>query len=129
MHYTPLNASRSYILDQALATEILVMPKRSNSQLKVDFSKWCQYHQSRGHSTKECDVLKDKIEDLIKLGHLKDLFTSLILIDLITIANMIKIKEETRIENVTITHRPRSKEASPKKKRRNPSTNLNTLLT
>ena len=71
-HYTPLNVSRSHILDQALATEILVMPKRVNTLDKDNFSKFCLYHCHQGHSTGECSVLKDKIEGLIKMGHPKD---------------------------------------------------------
>ena len=71
-HYTPLNVSRSHILDQALAIETLVMSKRANTPPKVGFSMRCWYHQNRGYSIEECGVLKDKIEYLIKLGHLKD---------------------------------------------------------
>ncbi|KAG5083121.1 hypothetical protein JHK82_053291 [Glycine max] len=48
------------------------MPKRPNTPPKVDFSKHCRYLRNRGHLIEECSVLKDKIEDLIKLGHLKD---------------------------------------------------------
>ncbi|KAG4924777.1 hypothetical protein JHK87_050317 [Glycine soja] len=40
-HYTPLNVSRSHILDQALAIETLVMSKRANTPPKVGFSKRC----------------------------------------------------------------------------------------
>ncbi|KAG4924625.1 hypothetical protein JHK87_050165 [Glycine soja] len=65
---TPHSASKSHILDQALATEILAMPKRANTPPKANFSKLYRYHPNRGHSTKECSILKDKIEDLIKVG-------------------------------------------------------------
>ncbi|KAG5099245.1 hypothetical protein JHK82_044297 [Glycine max] len=70
-HYTPLTASRPHIMNQALAVDILTIPKRANTPPKADYSKRCRYHRNHGHSTKECSVLKDKIEDLIKLGHLK----------------------------------------------------------
>ncbi|XP_027368320.1 uncharacterized protein LOC113874282 [Abrus precatorius] len=70
--YTTLNTNRSRVLDQALATEILRMPKRANTPPRADKSKSCRYHQNRGHTTKECTTLKDKIEELIKEGYLKD---------------------------------------------------------
>lgn len=40
-HYTPLNVSRSHILDQALAIKTLVMSKRANTPPKVGFSMRC----------------------------------------------------------------------------------------
>ncbi|XP_020216879.1 uncharacterized protein LOC109800511 [Cajanus cajan] len=61
--YTPLNTSRAKVLEQALASEILVMPKRE---------KTCRFHRNRGHTTEECSALKDKLEDLIKQGHLRN---------------------------------------------------------
>ena len=75
----PLSTSKSHILDQGLAIEILAMPKRANTLPKVDFSKRCWYHRNRGHLTKECSILKDKVENLIKLGYLWILSTSSIL--------------------------------------------------
>ena len=69
-HYTPFSVSRFHILDQALAINILAMLKGANTPPKADFSKHCQYQWNWGHS----GVLKDKIEDIIKLGHLKDFF-------------------------------------------------------
>ena len=35
-----------------------------------DTSKGCAYHKDVGHMTEECRQRKDKIENLIKLGHL-----------------------------------------------------------
>ncbi|XP_027332490.1 uncharacterized protein LOC113847525 [Abrus precatorius] len=66
----PTNWSK--VLDQALATEILRMLRRANTSLRADKSKYCRYHQNRGHTTEECTTLKHKIEELIKEGHLKD---------------------------------------------------------
>jgi len=34
-------------------------------------SKYCRYHRNNGHTTKECETLRDKIEELICAGHLK----------------------------------------------------------
>ncbi|XP_020225175.1 uncharacterized protein LOC109807057 [Cajanus cajan] len=71
-HYTPLNASRAAVLEQALASEVLVVPKRASTPPRADTNKSCRYHRNRGHSTEECTTLKDKIEDLIKQGELRN---------------------------------------------------------
>ncbi|XP_020229088.1 uncharacterized protein LOC109810116 [Cajanus cajan] len=68
--YTPLNTSRSVVLEQALASEVLTIPKGASTPPRADTSKSCRYHRNRGHSTDECAALKDKIEDLIKQGKL-----------------------------------------------------------
>ncbi|XP_027357176.1 uncharacterized protein LOC113866547 [Abrus precatorius] len=47
------------------------MPRRANTPPWADKSKSCRYHRNRGHTTEECTTLKDKIEDLIKDGHLR----------------------------------------------------------
>ncbi|XP_027343033.1 uncharacterized protein LOC113855601 [Abrus precatorius] len=70
--YTTLNTNRSRVLDQALATEILRMPRRANTPPRADKSKSCRYHQNRGHTTEKCTALRDKIEKLIKDRYLKD---------------------------------------------------------
>ncbi|XP_020240629.1 uncharacterized protein LOC109819334 [Cajanus cajan] len=70
--YTPLNASRAKVLEQALSSEILIIPKRANTPPRADKAKACRFHRNRGHSTEECSALKDKLEDLIKQGHLKN---------------------------------------------------------
>ncbi|XP_027351177.1 uncharacterized protein LOC113862287 [Abrus precatorius] len=70
--YTTLNTNRSRVLDQALVTEILTMPKRANTPPRANKSKSCRYHRNRGHTTEECMALRDQIEDLIKDRHLQD---------------------------------------------------------
>ncbi|XP_020209555.1 uncharacterized protein LOC109794523 [Cajanus cajan] len=52
--YTPLNASRAKVLEQALASEILVIPKRANTPPRDDKAKTCRFHRNRGNSTEEC---------------------------------------------------------------------------
>lgn len=70
--YTPFTTYRSYIMDRALAINILTMPKRANTPPKANYSKCCIYRRNCGHSMEECSALKDKIEELVKLNHLKE---------------------------------------------------------
>ncbi|KAG5001273.1 hypothetical protein JHK87_022345 [Glycine soja] len=70
--YILVTASRSRIMDQALVVNILTMPKRTNTPPKADYSKRCRCHCNCDHLTEECNALKDKIYELIKLGHLKE---------------------------------------------------------
>ncbi|XP_020215687.1 uncharacterized protein LOC109799523 [Cajanus cajan] len=72
-HYTPLNDRRSAVLDQALASEVLAVPKRASTPPRADTTKSCKYHRNRGHSTEGCAALKDKIEELIEQGQLQRL--------------------------------------------------------
>ena len=69
--YTPLNADRSKILQEALSVELIPPPRRALSPENADRSKRCRYHKNTGHSTEECQALKDKIEELIQAGHLR----------------------------------------------------------
>ena len=41
-------------------------PSRRNQNL------YCTYHQDKGHTIKQCRSLKDHLEQLVKLGHLKE---------------------------------------------------------
>lgn len=59
-YYISLNASRSRILEQGLATKVLAMPKCANTPLRVDPSKHCQYQRNKGHSTEKCPTLKTR---------------------------------------------------------------------
>ena len=61
-------------MDQALALNILTMPRRSNTPPKVDYIEHYRYYHNRGHSTEECNAFEDKIEEFIKLDHLNDFF-------------------------------------------------------
>ncbi|XP_020222112.1 uncharacterized protein LOC109804693 [Cajanus cajan] len=72
MQYTPLNASRAKVLEQALATEVLVVPRRAMTPPRADKTKTCQFHRNRGHTTEECSALRDRIGDLVKAGHLQN---------------------------------------------------------
>lgn len=41
-------------------------PTRRNQSL------YCSYHREKGHTTKQCHVLMDHLEQLVKLGHFKE---------------------------------------------------------
>ena len=71
-YYNPLNASKSRILEQALATEVLAVSKCANTPPRDHPSKHCWYHRNKGCLTEECMTLKDKIEDFNKKRCLKD---------------------------------------------------------
>ena len=51
--------------------ELILPPRRALSPDNVGRSKKCRYHKNTGHSTEECQELKDKIEELIQAGHLR----------------------------------------------------------
>ena len=41
-------------------------PSRRNQNL------YCTYHQDKGHTTEQCQVLKDHLGQLVKVGYLKE---------------------------------------------------------
>jgi len=69
-YYTPLNANRGRILEEALSADLIPSLQKLPTPRNADTSKHCRYHQNYGHSTDECWALKDKIEELIQVGHL-----------------------------------------------------------
>ncbi|CAJ2666766.1 unnamed protein product, partial [Trifolium pratense] len=71
--FTPLNASKVYVLNEILASGLAnLLPKRANNiPLGLNDNAWCAYHRCRGHSTEKCFRLRDLIEELIKSGHLR----------------------------------------------------------
>jgi len=68
--YTPLNTNRTRILQEAMAAEIIPPPRKTRTPERTDHNKHCEYHKNRGHHTKECIGLKDRIEELIQVGQL-----------------------------------------------------------
>ncbi|XP_014497027.1 uncharacterized protein LOC106758609 [Vigna radiata var. radiata] len=69
--YTPLNAPRARILQEALSTQVMRTPQKRPTPPGADSSKHCLYHENMGHDTEDCLTLKDRIEELIQAGHLK----------------------------------------------------------
>ncbi|XP_068461731.1 uncharacterized protein [Phaseolus vulgaris] len=69
--YTPLNANRARVLQEAMATEIIPPLRKARTPERADHTKHCEYHKNHGHHTEECIGLKDRIEELIQAGQLK----------------------------------------------------------
>ncbi|XP_017413241.1 uncharacterized protein LOC108324825 [Vigna angularis] len=69
--YTPLNAPRARILEEALSVDLLPPLRPFLSSKKADGTKHCTYHLNIGHITEDCTVLRDKVEELIRAGHLR----------------------------------------------------------
>jgi len=70
-HYTPITTRRSQILEEALNVDLILPHKRTPTPPNADQNRYCQYHRNFDHTTEECVTLKDKIEELIQAGHLK----------------------------------------------------------
>jgi len=69
--YTPLAVPRARILQEAFSVESLPASRKKPPPPDADGSKHCQYHRTIGHTTEECHTLRNKIEELIRQGHLK----------------------------------------------------------
>ena len=46
--------------------------KMGGDPAKRNQNLYCTYHREKGHTTEQCRVLKDHLEQLIKAGHLKE---------------------------------------------------------
>ncbi|XP_020205456.1 uncharacterized protein LOC109790643 [Cajanus cajan] len=68
--YTPLNAPRVHILEEASNNNLLALPPPGHTPNNADKSKHYRYHRNYGHTTYECRTLRDRIEELIQAGHL-----------------------------------------------------------
>jgi len=65
--YTPLIEK---IFGRSFEVELILQQMRASSPGNADRSWKCQYHQNSEHTTEECREFKDKIEELIQVGHL-----------------------------------------------------------
>lgn len=66
--YTPLNAPRAQILQEALSADLIPPLKKRPTPPGADDNKHYLYHQNLGHTTEECVTLRDMIEELIRAG-------------------------------------------------------------
>lgn len=59
---------RAHVLEEVCSTKLLAFPaKGKNKNYSSDKTKHCRYHYNYNH--KDYVVLKDKIEELIRVGH------------------------------------------------------------
>ncbi|XP_014506155.1 uncharacterized protein LOC106765899 [Vigna radiata var. radiata] len=58
------------VLEEALRADLLTVVQIPTPR-GADESKYCRYHQNRGHTTEDCHTLKDKLESLVQAGHLQ----------------------------------------------------------
>ncbi|XP_047179064.1 uncharacterized protein LOC124845914 [Vigna umbellata] len=68
--YTPLNMPRSRVLEEALSADLIRL-RPSRLSTTANGTKHCTYHLNIGHTTEDCTVLRDKVEELIRAGHLR----------------------------------------------------------
>jgi len=69
--YTPLISNRVRILEEALNADLISTPRKVPTPHLSNTTKHCRYHWNFGYTTEECFTLKNKIEELIQVGHLK----------------------------------------------------------
>ena len=60
------------IFEELMSSNLLVLPepKRPNEVGKTNDAKYCPYHRIISHSIKDCYVLKDIIERMVKNGEI-----------------------------------------------------------
>jgi len=63
--YTPLNATRETVLQEACNLELIRLPRPGRPQPGADPTLRCSYHQSIRHSTKESTKVRDLIGELV----------------------------------------------------------------
>ncbi|XP_020202501.1 uncharacterized protein LOC109788233 [Cajanus cajan] len=68
--YTPLNAPRVHILEEASNNNLVTLPPPGHSPNSADKSKHCRYYRNYGQTIEECRTLRDRIEELVQGGHL-----------------------------------------------------------
>ncbi|RDX74024.1 hypothetical protein CR513_46273, partial [Mucuna pruriens] len=70
-NFTPLTEKRTQILREICHTTLLEFPQGTKGKVMGnDKDGWCNFHQTFGHITEDCWVLKMQIEKLVQAGHL-----------------------------------------------------------
>ncbi|WOL01692.1 hypothetical protein Cni_G10409 [Canna indica] len=76
--YTTFNTKKEIILREVYDLKLLKHPLNVEKQKlppNADMSKKCAFLNTYGHTTEECVVLKDQLDDLVRAGHL-DLYVN-----------------------------------------------------
>ncbi|XP_015965021.1 uncharacterized protein LOC107488769 [Arachis duranensis] len=71
--YTQLNTKKEDIIKEILNSKLIKPPRKVGTYQdtkNVDKSKYCAFHQKHGHTTDDCVVTKDLLEQLARQGHL-----------------------------------------------------------
>lgn len=66
LQYTPLNAPKSHVLEEALQANLILPPIKSQMPPNANMKKHCRYHHNYGHRTNECDALRYIVEELVQ---------------------------------------------------------------
>jgi len=69
--YASLSIPRSRILNEALQTDFIPLPRKTLNPPNTNMTKYYKYQRNNGHTTNECKALQDKIEEFICVGHLR----------------------------------------------------------
>ncbi|WOL05255.1 hypothetical protein Cni_G13982 [Canna indica] len=71
--HTPFNTKKETIIGDIYHLKLIKYPTNVGKQKlppNADMSKKCAYHDIYGHTTEECVMLGDQLEDLVHIGHL-----------------------------------------------------------
>lgn len=68
---TPLNVKRGHILKEISHTRLIDLPAQTDRPMGVERDKWCRFHRTYGHDTKDCWTLQHEIKRLIQDGYLE----------------------------------------------------------
>ena len=61
------------IVDQIKNKSYFRWPNKMGGDLsRRNQNLYCTYHRDKGHTTEQCRVLKDHLEQLVKVGYLKE---------------------------------------------------------
>lgn len=69
---TPLFTPSSVVLTDGEKGHLIHPPRFTHDYIDPDMDLYCQYHRARDHDAKICHYLQNKIEYLIREGHLQE---------------------------------------------------------
>ncbi|RDX80363.1 hypothetical protein CR513_39093, partial [Mucuna pruriens] len=69
--FTFPNTSRAILFEEACCIDLITLAPQHRLTHGANKTKYCCYHKNYDHTTKGCITLRDKIEELIQVGHLR----------------------------------------------------------
>ncbi|XP_027905769.1 uncharacterized protein LOC114165319 [Vigna unguiculata] len=112
--YTPLVVAWAKILQEVFSADSLPASRKKPLPPDADGSKHCQYHRTIGHTTEECHTLRDKIEELIRQGHLKNYIQQ-------DRPQRSPVRNRSPVRRQALTRWEKRREPKPERRRREPS--------